>query len=136
MKQKRTVELCIPSELGYEKLAISMIALLAQEMGFSAERIDDLKTAVGEAVSNAIEHGNQLNRQLSVQVIALVDEDSLTLKVIDQKYQSLPELTLTRQERADHRGWGMFLIQRLVDEVTAIVTPSQNILQMVIYLIY
>lgn len=124
------IEISLPSELGYEKVAISAIATLARSMGFSQERLDDLKTALSEAVLNAIEHGNQLNVQLRVQIIALAENSALTLKIIDQGLQPLPSLNLARQERTDHRGWGLGLIRSLVDEVKAVVRPGRNELQL------
>jgi anti-sigma regulatory factor (Ser/Thr protein kinase) len=56
------------------------------------------------------------------------------MKVIDEGQKPLPKLSPTRQDRVDHRGWGLFLIQRLVDEVNTIVAPNRNELQMVMYL--
>jgi serine/threonine-protein kinase RsbW len=133
INQKQSVEIFIPSELGYEKVAISAVASLADRMGFPGERIDDLKTALGEAVTNAIEHGNQLNVDLNVQVIAQVDQKALTLTIIDQGHRPLPPLTPVRQDRADHRGWGLWLMQNLVDEVKAVVMPRRNELELVMY---
>jgi serine/threonine-protein kinase RsbW len=130
MNEPHMIEISLPSELGYEKVAISAIATLARSMGFSQERIDDLKTALSEAVLNAIEHGNQLNVQLRVQIIALAENSALTLKIIDQGLQPLPSLNLARQERTDHRGWGLGLIRSLVDEVKAVVRPGRNELQL------
>ena len=43
------VEIFLPSTLGYEKVARSAAEAVAEEMGFSEDRIDDLKTAVAEA---------------------------------------------------------------------------------------
>jgi len=130
---KKIVEFIIPSELGYEKTAIAIITNLAQKIDLPPERIDDLKTAIGEAVTNAIEHGNQLNPQLNVSVTALIQEDSIVLQVIDQGLQSLTKPALFRQDRTDNRGWGLFLIQRLMDEVKVITAPNRNELQMVMY---
>ena len=48
---------------------MSTAASVAQLMGFSQDRIDDLKTAVAEACINAMEHGNELDSALSVGVI-------------------------------------------------------------------
>ncbi len=133
MSQQKTIEISLPSKLGCEKIAISAIATFAHHTGFSRERIDDLKTALGEAVTNAIEHGNQLNVQLKVQIIALIEDGVLTLKIIDQGQQPLPNLNLARQERVDHRGWGLFLIKSLADEVRVSVAPGRNELQMTMY---
>jgi serine/threonine-protein kinase RsbW len=134
MNEQQTIELFLPSKLGYEKVAASAMASLARHMGFSTERVDDVKTALSEAVINSIEHGNQLNVQLNVQIIALIESSALTLKIIDQGQQPLPNLNLARQERVDHRGWGLFLVKSLVDEVRAVVTPGRNELQMTIYI--
>lgn len=58
-----TIELHIPSRLGYEKIAMNTAASTARMMGFSDERVEDLKTAVAEACINAMEHGNKfMNR--------------------------------------------------------------------------
>ncbi|HXW00129.1 MAG TPA: ATP-binding protein [Anaerolineae bacterium] len=134
MSEPQMIEISLPSELGYEKVATSAIATLAHHMGFSTERVDDLKTALSEAVLNSIEHGNQLNAQLKVQVIALIESSALTLIIIDQVQQPLPNLNLARQERVDHRGWGLFLVKNLVDEVKALVTPDHNELQLTMYI--
>jgi hypothetical protein len=45
----------------------------------------------------------------------------------------LPNLCSVRQEREDCRGWGLFLIKNLVDEVKALVSPGHNELQLKIY---
>jgi serine/threonine-protein kinase RsbW len=130
----KKVEIYIPSELGYEKIAISAVAVVAQKMGFSPDRIEDVKTSVGEAVANAIEHGNQLKVEIKVLVILTVQEKSLALQVVDQGQQPIPTLPLQRQEREDHRGWGMFLIQSLMDEVQIMARPGRNEIRMVIHL--
>lgn len=135
MKHKclRKVEISIPSELGYEKTVMAAVTDLAQKMDFSTERIDNLKTALSEAVINAIEHGNQLKAELGVQTIACLETEGLVLKVVDQARCPLPSLPAFRVERADNRGWGLLLIQNLMDEVKAITTPGRNELQMIMY---
>jgi serine/threonine-protein kinase RsbW len=127
------MKICLPSELGYEKFAMVAVATLAHQIGFSQERIDGLKTAIAEAVTNAIEHGNQLNAEFRVWIGLTVQENALVLNVIDEGYQPIPQIPLVRQERADHRGWGLFLIKNLVDEVEVIATPGRNEIRMVAY---
>ena len=128
------VEIYIPSELGYEKIAISGAAIVAQRMGFSPDKIEDLKTAIGEAVANAIEHGNQLNVEIKVLVVLAVQARSLALQVVDQGQQPIPNIPVERVEREDNRGWGMFLIKNLVDEVEVFAQPGRNEIRMVIHL--
>lgn len=128
------VKLNIPNELGFEKIPIVVVALAAQAMGFSPERIENLKMALGEAVTNAIEHGNQLDAAARVLVVLTMADKSLTLDVIDQGQQPIPDIPTERQKRTDYRGWGMELIKRLTDEVTVEAAPGRNEIRMVAYL--
>ena len=128
------VEIYIPSEVGYEKVAISAVAVLAKKIGFSVERIEDLKTALAEAVTNAIEHGNQLKAEIRVLIGLTIQEKALMLNIVDQGYQPIPDIPAERQERVDNRGLGMFLMKSLMDEVEFIVRPGYNEVRMVAYL--
>jgi serine/threonine-protein kinase RsbW len=128
------MKICLPSELGYEKFAMVTVAIIAKQIGFSVERIDGLKTAITEAVTNAIEHGNLLNVEMKVLIALSLQESALELKVIDQGCQPIPAIPLVRQEREDHRGWGLFLIKNLVDEVEVTAAPGRNEIRMVAYL--
>jgi serine/threonine-protein kinase RsbW len=117
----RTVELSIPSKLGFEKVAMMTAASTAKLMGFREERIEDLKTAIAEACINAIEHGNRLNEKLSVGVVLFAGEDALEIKVMDdgKGFKALPhkpDIDRKMHGEEDPRGMGMFLIQALVDE--------------------
>jgi serine/threonine-protein kinase RsbW len=121
MKPGSCVEVRLPSELGFEKVALSTAASVATLMGFSADRVEDLKTAVAEACINAIEHGNRLNEKLSVVVILSADDEVLEIKVMDdgKGMSSLPikpDIDRKMHGEEDPRGMGMFLIQALVDE--------------------
>ncbi len=78
-----TVEVRLPSRLGFEKVAMSTAASVAKLMGFREDRVEDLKTAVAEACINAIEHGNRLNEKLSVGLVLSAGADKLEVKVID-----------------------------------------------------
>src|SRR5579885_2534124 len=79
-----TVELRLPSRLGFEKVAMGTAASVAGLMGFSEDRIEDLKTAVAEACINAIEHGNRLDASQTVVVILSIAENTLEVKVLDR----------------------------------------------------
>lgn len=116
-----TVELRLPTRLGYEKVAMGTASAVARLMGFHEERIEDLKTAVAEACINAIEHGNRLNEKLSVSVILRAEPDALEVKVIDdgtgiRKQPPKPNIDRKMHGEEEPRGIGMFLIQSLVDE--------------------
>jgi len=116
-----TVEVRLPSRLGYEKVAMSTAAAVAKLVGLRPDRIEDLKTAVAEACINAIEHGNRLNEKLSVGVVLSASDDVLEVKVIDdgkgmKSQPPKPDIDRKMHGEEDPRGMGMFLIQALVDE--------------------
>lgn len=121
MKTGSSVEIRLPSELGSENIAMETAARVAVSMGFSPDRIEDLKTAVAEASINAIEHGNKLNADLRVEIVLSRTEDELEVKVLDDGTgvtgtRSSPDIDRKMLGEEDPRGVGMFLIQALVDE--------------------
>jgi serine/threonine-protein kinase RsbW len=116
-----SVEVRLPSRMGFEKVAMSTAAAVAKLMGFREDRIEDLKTAVAEACINAIEHGNRMNEKLSVGVVLSAQADSLEVKVIDdgkgmRAKPHRPDIDKKIHGEEDPRGMGMFLMQALVDE--------------------
>ena len=116
-----SVEVRLPSRMGYEKVAMSAAAAVARLVGFREDRIEDLKTAVAEACINAIEHGNRLNEKRSVGVVLSAGEDAREVKVIDdgrgfKTHPAKPDIDRKMHGEEDPRGMGMFLIQALVDE--------------------
>lgn len=106
----------LPSELGYEKVALASVAVVARRMGFSPDRIDDIKSAVAEACINAMEHGNGLNAFTPV-VVELDERDNcLQVQISDSGRSRIPAVLPQPGARDCNRGWGLYLMQHLVDE--------------------
>ena len=139
-KNLSTIELRLPSRLGYEKVAMSTAASVAKLMGFADERVEDLKTAVAEACINAMEHGNRLDESLVVGVVLSMDAQTLEVKVTDtgegpQGITAAPDIDKKMHGEQAARGMGMFLIQALVDEAEWVSSPpSGSYARMVIHL--
>ena len=139
---EKVIELRLPSKLGYERVAMDTASSLARRMGFATDRVDSLKTAISEAVTNAIEHGNLQDAAMKVVVLLTAREDELIVSVADQGRQQLSQAcTFTRPEiaaafgREDKGGWGIWLIRELMDEVEFTTAPSGgNQVRMVIHL--
>jgi serine/threonine-protein kinase RsbW len=140
--REKIIELRLPSRLGYERVAMDTASSLARRMGFQGNRIDALKTAISEAVTNAIEHGNQHDAAMKVVVLLTVRDDELIISVADQGCQVLDQHNVTRTphiedilDKSDKGGWGIWLIRELVDEVEFTTAPSGgNQVRMVIHL--
>jgi serine/threonine-protein kinase RsbW len=120
--QHPAMELSFPSELGYEKVARDAVAAFARRLGYDRERVEDLKTALGEACINAIEHGNGRTPGLRVDVSCVCTEGRLTVEVHDRglkRYQSSAAFVSIEAKLgglAPLRGMGLMMISQLVDE--------------------
>jgi serine/threonine-protein kinase RsbW len=133
------IELHIPSVMGYEKIAMECAASMAKKMGFTEDRIEDLKTAVAEACLNAIEHGNKMDTSTKVGITLTAEESRLQVSVKDQgrglDKVTVPNIGNKIEGKDQPRGWGMFLIKRLMNEVSFEQSPEGgNVTKMVIYL--
>ncbi|MGQ9480648.1 ATP-binding protein [Chloroflexus sp.] len=118
------MQLTIPSILGYEVIARDAVASLAQRFGLAPERINDIKTALCEACTNAIEHGNQADPQRKVRVVCTIDEQHLSIEVCDEGTDP-PVLPKKPVEwpicpSTSFRGRGLMLMAALADEVTVV----------------
>lgn len=139
MELEKKIELHIPSILGFEKVAMDFSASVAKRMGFPEERIEDLKTAVSEACLNAIEHGNKLDASMKVGIILTIEKSKLQVAVQD-KGEGIGEIDTPKIEdkmegKKTPRGWGIFLIKSLMDEVKFESTPEGgNLVRMIIHL--
>lgn len=138
-KPTQIIQLHLPSILGFEKVAMESAASVAAIMGFTNDRIDDLRTAISEACVNAIEHGNKQVETEKVIVTLTIEESKLQVDVQDKGKQFLPEVGKPNiAKKIDGslppRGWGMFLIKSLMDEVSFSSQDDGNTTTMIIYL--
>ncbi len=135
---EKKYELHVPSALGCEKVAMDFAASVAKTMNFPPERIEDLKTAVAEACTNAIEHGNKLDASMKVGISLTVDKDRLHVAVQDAGggigEVPTPSIESQIEGKTEPGGWGIFLINSLMDEVSFESTPEGNVVKMIIHL--
>ena len=122
MVDKRTVEVTLPSKIGYERIAMACSASFAKILGFVPERIEDLKTAVSEACLNAIEHGNKGRPEARVVVTLNFKDDAINVSVKDEgegleEWPQIPDIIKKISKFESPRGLGSFLIEQLVDQV-------------------
>lgn len=112
----------IPSNPVFERVVRASASELGAAIGLSAERIEDLKLAVSEAVNNAIDHGNQREAGKLVEVLFILDNDKLEVRISDQG-PGVGAIDFSRRiveeqnlDSGMHRGFGMYLISALVDD--------------------
>lgn len=138
--EQNSVEIILPTKIGYERIAMDCSASFARYWGTVDERIEDLKTAVAEACLNAMEHGNKGRPEAKVVVTMDLKEDLMTVQVQDEG-EGIPEMPgdpdiwkkIEKLEPA--RGLGLFLMKNLMDQVEFNeVTEQGHIVRMTIRL--
>ena len=138
MTTEQKFEIHLPSTLGAEKLAMDFSATVAKSMNFPADRVEDLKTAVSEACTNAMEHGNKLDASTKVGISLTVDKGRLQVAVQDQGRGignvRAPDIDSQIEEKTEPGGWGIYLIKNLMDEVSFESTPEGTRVKMIIHL--
>lgn len=117
-----SVELTLPNELGYERLAMACSATLAKIHGFPDARIEDLKTVVAEAATNAMQHGNRNRPGSRVTVRIEVVGEEIHVAVTDEGpgiKGAVPEPDIERviAQLAPAVGFGLFLMRNLADRI-------------------
>lgn len=124
-KESHLGEFEIPSVEGNEVIAIEKVTGAVSELGLDSRQLERLKTAVGEAVMNAIEHGNDNDPELNVSIDVSATPAALRVRVSDHGGDKqmpdveTPDLEAKLAGEQSPRGWGLFLIEKMVDEVWA-----------------
>ena len=118
----RSVEIILANQLGFEKVAVACSASFAQLYGFPQDRIEDLKTMVGEAFSNAMQHGNKGRSDAKVKVSLSCDDEDLVVRVADEGggieiVPPDPDIQEIIKQEKVITGFGLFLMKGLADEV-------------------
>jgi serine/threonine-protein kinase RsbW len=136
---EQLVELKLPNILGSEKVAIEKAVTIAEKMGFSMDKIEDLKTAIAEACINAIEHGNKFDENTQVGITFAKDDTSLQVVVHDEgdgiDPKKIPKDRIDKDGWPRRRGYGVFLISNLVNEFSIEKKPGKgNNVKMLIHL--
>jgi len=116
-------EFAVPSEIGAERAAVERVAGAVAALDLPAARLEQLRTAVAETIMNAVEHGNQSRPELPVGIRVTASATSLEVAVTDQggdrpiPEAPEPDLKAKLSGEQDPRGWGLFLIRNMVDDL-------------------
>jgi serine phosphatase RsbU (regulator of sigma subunit)/anti-sigma regulatory factor (Ser/Thr protein kinase) len=133
-------ELLLPSIPGNERQAMEQVAQAVQELHLSTRRLEHLKTAVAEATMNAMEHGNHYQPDVPVIIQVQASATTLAVRISDQGEgpadieAETPDLEAKLAELQTPRGWGLFLIKNLVDEMFIINNNSHHTIELIINL--
>ncbi len=127
----------VPSVSGNERLVMDRVAAVL-DGELPPDRLDAMRTAVSETAMNAIEHGNREQEHLAVEVVVRRTPDAVTVDVTDfgrgrQSEAEEPDLELKLAGLQSPRGWGLFLVERLVDRVEETTHGERHTVRLVMH---
>ncbi|MDX1523007.1 MAG: SpoIIE family protein phosphatase, partial [Anaerolineae bacterium] len=133
-------EFSFTSEPGNDRLVAEQVITTVAEYQLPARRLERLKTAVAEATMNAMEHGNQYRPELAVSIQVLVSETAIAVRITDQggnqpiASREAPDLDAKLAGLQTPRGWGLFLIEKMADEMKLTSDQTHHTIELVFYL--
>lgn len=131
---------CVESAPGNEREAMRRVVELVAPLGLDEGRLERLKTAVSEAAMNAIEHGNQGRADLSVTIDVEESGGALVVRITDHGLggpvgeAETPDLEAKLEGLQKPRGWGLFLIENMVDELRVTDAEGRHSVELVVNL--
>lgn len=136
-------EFTLASEPGNERQALARVAEVVRVLNLPTKRLEQLKTAVAEATMNAMEHGNHYQPEKPVSIQVLASHKALSVRVTDHGGTrtlsahpdiEAPDLEAKLAELQTPRGWGLFLIKNMVDEMHISNDASHHTVELIMYL--
>jgi serine phosphatase RsbU (regulator of sigma subunit)/anti-sigma regulatory factor (Ser/Thr protein kinase) len=139
-EERTLAEFSLPSKPGTEREIMDRVATAVADLDIPKDRLDELKTAVSEAAMNAIEHGNEGRADLPVAVEVLTSGHDLKVRITDQGGEGAipevetPDLEAKLEGLQKPRGWGLFLIKNMVDDMNVESNGSHHTVELVLHL--
>jgi anti-sigma regulatory factor (Ser/Thr protein kinase) len=127
----------LPSDQGNERQAMAQVADAVRDLEIPVTRLERLKTAVAEATMNAIEHGNKFRSEIPVSVVVYASDRSVKITITDQgggmpiPEAKNPDLDAKLAGLQSPRGWGLFLIKNMVDDMKVISDDTHHTVELV-----
>ncbi len=138
--RERLARFELPSRPGNERRAMEEVAAIVAPLGLPQVKIDRLKTAVAEATMNAMEHGNKYDDGLPVLIEIERDDRQVAVSITDRganqpmPESETPDLGAKLAGLQSPRGWGLFLIEKMVDEMHVTTDDVHHTVRLVIHL--
>lgn len=127
---REAMRLQITSNSQNEYFARVVIAAYAARLNPTVEEISDIKTAVSEAVTNAIIHGYEQRPGL-ILIDAAIEGDELFIEITDmgcgiEDVKKAMEPLYTSKPGQDRSGIGFTVMESFMDNLEVISTPGKG----------
>ncbi|MEZ4386506.1 MAG: ATP-binding protein [Candidatus Krumholzibacteriia bacterium] len=112
------IELKLPSQMAFLGIPDAVLLEVGSDLDCPRALIEELGTAVIEACSNAMEHGNHLAGETAVEVHIEVGEDRIVVEVLDNGPGFDFEAWQPVADLMSERGRGILIMREFTDELT------------------
>ncbi|HEY7985199.1 MAG TPA: SpoIIE family protein phosphatase [Ktedonobacterales bacterium] len=133
-------EVEVASEPGNERVAMDQVVALLAPVALTPHQLERLKTAVAEATMNAMEHGNRYDpaKPVLLRVSASATAVSVTIRDFGGgrpiPNAPTPDIRAKLAGEQSPRGWGLFLIKHLVDEMLVFSDDTHHTIELIVHL--
>ncbi len=130
MEKKECMSMKMDSLSKNEEFARVVVAVFASRLDPTLEELDDIKTAVSEAVTNAVIHGYQ-NGEGVIELAASVEGKTLTVTVKDTgvgiaDVEKAMEPMFTTAPEGERSGMGFSFMEAFMDQVEVVSAPGEG----------
>ncbi|MBO4472794.1 MAG: anti-sigma F factor [Clostridia bacterium] len=122
MKVTNHVRMVLPAEVGNEGFARAAVAAFCAPLCPTVEQINDIKTAVSEAVTNAIVHAYPEKKgEITVEVV-IYDDKMVSIRVSDEgigmaNVDEARKPFYTTKSANEHSGMGFTIMEAFMDAI-------------------
>lgn len=124
-----TMKLTIEAKSQNESFARSVVAAFFAQLNPTVQEIEDVKTAVSEAVTNCIVHGYDGTQQGQIDIECTLDQNQMTVLIADfgkgiSDVKQAMQPFFTTLKNGERSGMGFTVMQAFCDDVQ--VSSQQN----------
>ncbi len=111
------IEIRLPSNMEYLGVPDAVLMEIGSDLECSKKSLEELGTSIIEACTNAMEHGNELDDHLPIQVVYEVEDDKIAITVLDEGPGFDFEHWTPSDELMRQRGRGILIMREFTDEL-------------------
>ena len=131
MSFTNSMNLTIEAKSQNESFARSVVAAFFLQINPSLEQIEDIKTAVSEAVTNCIVHAYEGKQEGKINIDCEIDNDTLTTTITDYG-KGISDVTQAMQpffttvSTGERSGMGFTVMQAFCDKVSVVSEKNET----------
>ncbi len=130
MKNTNEMEIVFDSRSENEGFARVSVAAFLTQLNPTIEEVADVKTAVSEAVTNAVIHGYE-NEVHKIKIHCKIEEKTINIEVIDQgvgiqNVKKAMTPMYTTKPQLERSGMGFSFMEAFMDELKVYSTPGKG----------